>query len=189
MEKLTDRILSRAAEVSQRCKTASENVDTKLIEVDLLINSFERISTVQFVENVSKTPSFSLSTLPRRVVLTARLSFFPQTQTQPNRESRRTTVHPRPPGGDRRSQSGRCRLTVGSIRRACSRRSRRASKSLARASRRLRTRGKGSWARARESSCSPVSSGRRSTSRASIVVWRQCMAAAVECFNCSLNTI
>ena len=76
MEKLTDRILSRAAEVSQRCKTASENVDTKLIEVDLLINSFERISTVQFVENVSKTPSFSLSTLPRLVVLTARLPFF-----------------------------------------------------------------------------------------------------------------
>ena len=53
LSKLTDEILRRAGEVSTNCKRASRSVETKLIEVDLLINSFERISTVQFVENVS----------------------------------------------------------------------------------------------------------------------------------------
>ena len=56
LEKLTDKILERAAGVSQSCKKASESVETKLIEVDLLINSFERIPSVQFVENVSSVP-------------------------------------------------------------------------------------------------------------------------------------
>jgi len=56
MQAVMEGLLARAASVGETCARASESVATKLVEVDLLINSFERISTVQFVENVSAEP-------------------------------------------------------------------------------------------------------------------------------------
>ena len=58
MHKLMEKILDRAGKVGASCKSACEKVESSMIDVDMLINSFERISTVQFVENVSVQRSF-----------------------------------------------------------------------------------------------------------------------------------
>ncbi len=53
LQRLSDRILARASRVGDRCEEALRLTGRKVVEVDVLLNSLERISTTQFVESVS----------------------------------------------------------------------------------------------------------------------------------------
>lgn len=53
LQSLTDTILFKAENASTSIQNLVERTREKEVQIDMLINSFERISSVKFVENVS----------------------------------------------------------------------------------------------------------------------------------------